>query len=144
MSLNFPHDVHIASTTFGQSGVLADGCFACHDFEQPRDGTAFQAVPRIKPEAANCAACHTGHDHIGGGACQQCHPAERNGANSFTVSAKVPDRGLPTRPWPAPNGFSHLSRGHSTPDLTCASCHGDSGLERAEVAGGCSRAGRVS
>lgn len=137
---DFPHDVHVGSAAFGTSGVLADGCFACHDFAG--GGDALALVPTTKPGAADCTSCHRGHDHIGGGDCQQCHPNEVGRSNSFLVAAKAPvgstsfGRAVPappTRAWPGRNGFSHLSRGHVGPDLTCATCHGDSGLDRAKT-----------
>lgn len=129
---DFPHDVHVGSQAFGRSGTLAEGCFACHEFETPAGGTPFQAVPRTKAAAADCTQCHTGHAHVGGGDCQQCHPSVADRSNSFLLAAAVapgtllrgkPTPAEPTRPWPGPNSFSHLSRGHVGKDITCATCH---------------------
>lgn len=129
---DFPHDAHVGSKTFGKAGALADGCFACHEFAAPVGGSDYAFVPRTLPEAADCTKCHGGHANLGGGACQQCHPAETDRSNSFLVAAavppgttvggrKAPDQ--PERPWPARNGFRHLSKGHSAPELECATCH---------------------
>jgi hypothetical protein len=101
-------------------------------------------VPRTKPAAASCAACHAGHDHIAGNSCQKCHPAEAGKSNSFLLSAMVPEGalafgravpGVPQRDWPK-SGFSHFSRGHVGPDLTCTTCHGRIGLESAKTLDG--------
>lgn len=139
---DFPHDVHVASPTFGRSGVLAEGCFACHEFEQPTDGGEFQSVPRTKARAADCTQCHGGHDHVGGGDCQQCHPAQDGRSNSFLLAAAVPPGtpvggrpapAEPTRSWPGRNAFSHLSRGHVGDGITCASCHDAKALAAAKT-----------
>jgi hypothetical protein len=133
----FPHDVHVASATFGKSGQLAEGCFACHDFAQPAGGTSYELVPHTKAAAADCSGCHTGHANVGGGECQQCHPAADTLSNSFLASAMVakgtPLRrraapGAPTRSWPGANQFSHFSRGHTGVD--CAKCHEGTGSSK--------------
>ncbi len=129
---DFPHDVHVRSGSFGKTGTLAEGCFACHGFERPPGSSEFQFMPTTRPEAADCTQCHNGHANIGGGDCEVCHPLDRTTTNSFLVAAGVPTgtvlRGQPTpaaaaRAWPGLNGFSHLSRGHVGPDITCATCH---------------------
>ncbi|HEX6812513.1 MAG TPA: FHA domain-containing protein [Planctomycetota bacterium] len=139
MGTAFPHDVHVNHATFGKTGVLEGGCFACHEFE--RAGGEFAMVPRTKPAAANCIACHAGHDNIGGNSCQKCHPAEPGKSNSFLLSAMVPAGAnafgrvvppAPQRDWPR-SGFSHFSRGHVGPDLKCATCHGTTGIESAKT-----------
>ncbi len=130
---DFPHDVHVKSATFGRSGELAEGCFACHSFEVPDGGDAWRAVPRTADAAVkDCTACHAGHDHVGGGACRECHPAEAGRANSFLLAAAIapgtmvggqPAPAAPTRAWPGATAFSHFSRGHVGEDITCATCH---------------------
>lgn len=135
----FPHDVHTSSTQFGAPGTaLADGCFACHEFTAPTGGTALQMVPRVKPKAADCTQCHSGHDNVAGGSCQQCHPDLDGTANSFTLAARAADAVAPQRRWPAANGFSHTSPGHSGTDLdgkpiTCAVCHDDQATKAAKT-----------
>jgi hypothetical protein len=135
----FPHDAHVNSTDFGNAGVLADGCFSCHEFES--GGADFRMVPRTKPAAASCVECHAGHDHIGGNSCQKCHPAEAGKSNSFQLSALVPagttvfGRVVPPPPqrvWPK-SGFSHFSRGHVGPDIECKTCHANTGIESAKT-----------
>jgi hypothetical protein len=135
---DFPHDVHVAA--FGRSPVLADGCFACHTFEAPAVDQPLFAVPRTKPEAADCSACHAGHDHVGGGACRQCHPADA-GSNSFLAAAAVPPGtplraraapAAPTRRWPNETPFSHFSPGHVADGITCATCHDATGTGAAQ------------
>ncbi|MFK7743194.1 MAG: FHA domain-containing protein [Planctomycetota bacterium] len=130
---DFPHGPHVASELFGNRGSLAKGCYACHEFSEPLPGEPFTQLPQTKPEARSCTQCHSGHDDIAGGSCQQCHPKVENESNSFLVQAKVFDPPWPTREWPAPNGFRHLSAGHVNED--CAACHGQSGLERAGALG---------
>lgn len=134
---DFPHDVHVGSPTFGKQGDLADGCFACHTFAAADTANAYAFVPRTLANAADCTKCHAGHADVGGGSCRQCHPAEAGRSNSFLISAAVPagtqlggraTPAAPTRPWPARNGFRHLSPGHSAPDLTCAACHDQTAL----------------
>ncbi len=135
---DFPHDVHLASGDYGVRGVLAAGCFACHEFARPAGGEAFADVPRTKPDAADCSACHQGHAHVGGNSCQQCHPDIDGRSNMYLVSARIAEPPLPQRQWPAPNGFSHLSPGHDmdrNPELTCGSCHDGFGLEQAKSLG---------
>jgi hypothetical protein len=143
-AVQFPHDVHVGGASFGKGGKLAAGCFACHEFAAPTEGRPYQQLPMTKPEAKDCTACHQGHDNVGGGACRVCHPAEAERSNSFLIASKldvgamvggraVPE--LPTREWPAPNGFSHLSPGHSGDELTCAACHDGFGLEQAKTLG---------
>lgn len=130
----FPHDAHVrtgANAKFGVPGTtLADGCFSCHEFATPKGGSPMQAVPRTKAAVADCTQCHAHHAEIGGGACATCHPAAsaRDVATSFTLAAHAPNAKAPTRQWPAANGFSHSSPGHSGLDLTgkpitCAVCH---------------------
>ena len=133
-AIEFPHDVHVTSALFAKAGgKLAEGCFACHEFAAG-GSDALTMVPRTKAEAADCRACHQGHDHIGGGSCQQCHPATAGGSNSFliaarvAVSAQLPGRSVPVpappvRSWPRNDTFSHLSTGHSGEGITCATCH---------------------
>ena len=137
-AIDFPHAAHVGSKAFGAAGTaLADGCFSCHTFAAPSSGDDLQLVPIVKAGVADCTQCHQGHDHVGGGSCQQCHPAVPGRSNSFLQSARVPVGTMvagravpppPTRAWPAGNGFSHLSPGHSGNDLqgkplTCAHCH---------------------
>lgn len=135
----FPHKIHVSSADFGNAGVLADGCFSCHEFES--GGDDFRMVPRTKPAAASCVACHAGHDHIAGNSCQKCHPAEAGKSNSFLLSAMVPEGALafgravpppPQRDWPR-SGFSHFSRGHVGPDIDCKTCHANTGIETAKT-----------
>jgi hypothetical protein len=138
VTADFPHAAHVGSPSFGVAGsALADGCFACHAFAAPSNGDALQVVPIVKAGVADCTSCHTGHEHVGGGSCQQCHAAVLGRSNSFLQGARVPvgtmiaDRAVPAAPmraWPAANAFSHLSPGHSGDDLagrplTCAHCH---------------------
>ncbi|MBL8728521.1 MAG: FHA domain-containing protein [Planctomycetes bacterium] len=138
VAADFPHAAHVGSAAFGAAGsALADGCFACHTFAAPTGGDDLQAVPVVKAGVADCTQCHGGHDHVGGGACRQCHPSVPGRSNSFLVSARLPAGAMvagrvvpaaPTRSWPSANGFSHLSPGHSGDDLagrplTCAHCH---------------------
>ncbi|HZN40707.1 MAG TPA: FHA domain-containing protein [Planctomycetota bacterium] len=139
MATVIPHAPHVNSVHFGNEGVLADGCFSCHEFES--GGADFRMVPRTKPAAGSCVACHAGHDHIAGNSCQKCHPAEAGKSNSFLLSAMVPEgttvfgRAVPpapTRPWPR-SGFSHFSRGHVGPDIECKTCHGNTGIESAKT-----------
>ncbi len=140
-AIAFPHDVHVQSKSFGVSGSMAEGCFACHTFDRPAGGDEFAFVPRVKSGAADCSQCHTGHAEVGGGECQQCHPVETGRANSFLLSANVPPgtpvRGKPApdtpkRAWPGLNGFSHLSRGHVAEGITCATCHDPKSLGAAK------------
>lgn len=138
LAADFPHDVHVAAASFGQSGALAKGCYACHVFERGGPGE-HQAVPRTLPGAADCSSCHTGHANVGGGDCQQCHPhAETRTTNSFLVSAGVADgvvlRQRPAtragmRSWPGANGFRHTSPGHD--GVACADCHDAAGTAAA-------------
>lgn len=132
---DFPHDVHLKSAAYGKQGDLAAGCFACHAFTAPVGERQFTQVPVTSPGARDCSQCHQGHANIAGGSCQKCHPAVAGTRNSFLDSARVAEPAPPTRPWPAPNGFSHLSPGHSSPKLTCASCHADFGLDKATTLG---------
>lgn len=125
---DFPHDVHLMSAAFGREGSLEQGCFACHDFSDADSSAPFTQVPRTLPGAMDCTSCHSGHDDIGGGDCQQCHPKLAGRSNSFLWQAKVAEP-RSERPWPTPNSFQHLSPGHANED--CAVCHGNSGLERA-------------
>jgi hypothetical protein len=140
---DFPHDVHLGSAAYGVAGTaLAEGCFACHEFERPAGLAEYAFVPRTKPGAANCTSCHSGHDNVGGGQCRQCHPAEEGRSNSFLAAAAVKAGDvfgsftvppLPMRTWPGATGFSHLSRGHSAPDLSCETCHARDGLSAAKA-----------
>ncbi|MBX3463733.1 MAG: FHA domain-containing protein [Planctomycetes bacterium] len=135
---DFPHGVHVRSQAYGRPGsTLADGCFSCHTFVAPATGDDLQRVPVVKSGVADCRGCHQGHANVGGGACQQCHPAIDGRSSSFLEHARVPagtlvgGRAAPARPmraWPAANGFSHLSPGHTGSGLDgkpldCASCH---------------------
>ncbi|MCK5944096.1 MAG: hypothetical protein KAI24_19075, partial [Planctomycetes bacterium] len=126
---DFPHDVHVGSAAFGQSGTLANGCFACHEFSETDGEAPFTQVPRTLPGATDCTSCHGGHADIGGGACQQCHPKLEGRGNSFRWQARLDTPPPSRRPWPAPNGFRHLSVGHKNED--CSTCHGASGLTEA-------------
>ncbi|MFY9342984.1 MAG: FHA domain-containing protein [Planctomycetota bacterium] len=141
---DFPHGPHVASSAFGKTGSLQEGCFACHQFA-PGDGErAFAAVPRTTEQARSCLPCHQGHADVGGGRCQKCHPAEPN--NSFLDSARLPPGALvrgkpappaPTRPWPGLNGFSHYSRGHDwrrEGGPACKECHDQSFVGAADLA----------
>lgn len=130
---DFPHDVHLRSPAYGKQGDLAAGCFACHEFAAPLGDRQFTQVPVTRPSAKDCSNCHQGHANVGGGSCQKCHPATPGTRNSFVDSARVAEPPPPTRRWPAPNGFSHLSPGHRSPKLTCALCHGDTGLDKAKT-----------
>lgn len=132
--IDFPHDVHVSSLTFGTAGTLAEGCFACHEFAQAGSAGSFQQVPRTKAAAASCVQCHAGHAEVGGNSCQQCHPADAARSNSFLVAAALtpgstfagrlqPVPPTPMRAWPRNDAFRHLSPGHSGPDLTCRTCH---------------------
>jgi hypothetical protein len=127
---DFPHDVHVASAAFGKDGTLANGCFACHEFSAADDDAPFTQVPRTLPGAMDCTACHSGHADVGGGDCQQCHPKIDGRSNSFLWQAKVTEPSS-ERPWPALNGFRHLSVGHKDED--CAACHGASNLDQADT-----------
>ncbi len=135
----FPHDAHVGSTKFGEPGTaLAEGCFACHEFATPTGDTLVHAVPRVKERAADCTQCHAGHDNVGGGSCQQCHPKTPGSADSFALAARVADAALPARSWPAPNGFSHSSPGHTGTDLegkaiTCSVCHDEAATAAAKT-----------
>jgi len=143
-AIQFPHDVHLASNLYGVPGTaLAQGCYACHEFEQVPDGMEHQWVPRTLASAANCTQCHTGHDHVAGNSCQQCHPKEVGRTNSFLLASRVevgsrsparsepvPDRHV--RKWPRNDGFSHLSPGHRAEELRCAECHGLDGLAKSK------------
>jgi hypothetical protein len=129
---DFPHDVHVMSAAFGQEGSLAKGCFACHEFSGPDGEAPFTQVPRTLASAMDCTSCHSGHAEIGGGDCQQCHPKIEGRSNSFLWQAKVAEP-QSKRPWPARNGFSHLSEGHIKHLKDCATCHGDSGLDQAKA-----------
>lgn len=134
-SIQFPHDVHLTSSLYGKEGTaLAQGCYACHEFEQVPGGLDHQWIPRTLPKAADCTACHTGHDHVAGNSCQQCHPKETGRTNSFLVASLLapgsrsparaePVPGLPTRPWPRNDGFSHRSPGHRGEETRCVDCH---------------------
>ena len=134
-SIDFPHDAHVGSPSFGQAGGrLAEGCFACHEFSLPQGGAAFQAVPRTKADALDCRTCHAGHAHVGGNSCQQCHPVEPERSNSFLIAAalpagtQLPGRATPVpappmRSWPKNDSFSHWSPGHVGEGITCATCH---------------------
>ena len=126
---DFPHNVHVASSSFGTSGTLQQGCFACHDFSAASADAPFSQVPTTKAGAADCSSCHSGHDNIAGGDCQKCHPLQNGLSNSFLQHAKVATPPAPTREWPAPNGFSHLSTGHK--DEGCATCHNATGIAKA-------------
>ena len=90
---------------------------------------------------AACTQCHGGHEHVGGGTCEQCHPPEKGRSNSFVVAAAVtPGETIGAftvppaaeRRWPGATGFSHLSRGHSGPDLECKACHAQPGVAQAK------------
>ena len=129
---DFPHDVHVMSAAFGQDGTLAKGCFACHEFSAPGADGPFTQVPRTLPRAMDCTSCHTGHDDIGGGDCQQCHPKVADRGNSFLWQANV-DEPRSLRPWPTQNGFQHLSPGHVNED--CAACHDAARLMQTETLG---------
>lgn len=129
---DFPHDVHVMSAAFGKDGTLAKGCFACHEFSDADGDTPFTQVPRTLAGAMDCTSCHQGHADIGGGDCQQCHPKIEGAGNSFLWQAKVAEP-KSERPWPALNGFRHLSVGHKDED--CSACHGSSGLENADTLG---------
>ncbi|MBL8752952.1 MAG: FHA domain-containing protein [Planctomycetes bacterium] len=140
-AIAFPHDVHVTSKAFGSSGSLADGCFACHEFQKPANGGEHTFVPRVKAGAANCTQCHQGHADVGGGECRQCHPVVADQASSFQIAANVPPGtsvfGKPApdvgkRAWPGKNGFSHQSRGHVGPEITCATCHDPKALAAAK------------
>lgn len=140
-AIAFPHGPHVDSAQFGIPGsVLADGCFACHEFSAPAGGTPLQVVPRTKPKAADCTQCHADHDHVGGGSCGKCHPAAEGKADSFTLAARMTTPAPPQRRWPAANAFSHGSPGHSGTDLdgkpiTCALCHDDGATKAAKTIG---------
>jgi len=129
---DFPHDIHVMSGAFGQSGTLAKGCFSCHEFSEADGEAPFTQVPRTLPGAMDCISCHQGHDNIAGGDCQQCHPKDERRSNSFLWQAKITEP-QSTRPWPAANGFSHLSEGHIDHLKDCQTCHGTSGLEEAKT-----------
>ena len=126
---DFPHDVHVGSLSFGASGTLQQGCFACHDFSESSTDAPFSQVPIVKASAADCTSCHSGHDNIAGGDCQKCHEQTEGVSNSFLLHAKIDVPAPSTRPWPAPNSFSHLSVGHKDED--CAACHQGSGIDDA-------------
>jgi len=125
---DFPHDVHVMSAAFGKDGTLAKGCFACHEFSDADGVSPFTQVPRTLAGALDCTSCHQGHADIGGGDCQQCHPKLDGRSNSFLWQARIQEP-QSQRPWPAPNGFRHLSVGHK--DEACATCHADSNLDQA-------------
>lgn len=120
---DFPHGLHVGAASFGKSGTLEQGCFACHVFSKQTADAPFAQVPQTLADAANCTKCHGGHDDIAGGDCQKCHPKD-DGFNSFVTQTGQTKPNFPTRQWPAPNGFSHLSKGHK--GESCAKCHGDS------------------
>ncbi|MBL9076601.1 MAG: cytochrome c3 family protein [Planctomycetes bacterium] len=128
---DFPHGPHVQSPRFGQPGsALADGCFACHTFAAPDGADPLHAVPTLKPGAGDCKQCHQDHADVGGNACRHCHPQPAGTFGSFHEAAVRTDAtpSRPTRAWPAANGFSHLSPGHSGDGLdgrplTCTSCH---------------------
>ena len=128
---DFPHGLHVGSASFGKSGTLQQGCFACHDFSEAAADAPFSQVPRTKPGASDCTNCHGGHDNIAGGDCQTCHPKIEGVSNSFLLQAKILTPPPATRQWPAPNGFSHLSTGHK--DEGCATCHKETGIGEAET-----------
>jgi hypothetical protein len=128
---DFPHDVHVMSAAFGADGTLAKGCFACHEFSSADGEGPFTQVPRTLPGAMDCTSCHAGHDDIGGGDCQQCHPKLEGRGNSFLWQAKVGPES--TRPWPARNSFQHLSPGHVRED--CSACHDAARLVQAGALG---------
>jgi hypothetical protein len=127
---DFPHDVHVGSDFYGKKGSLEQGCFACHKFSAQTADAPFRQVPLTLEGAADCTKCHGGHDEIAGGDCQKCHPAD-NGFNSFATQTGQIKPSFPKRLWPAPNGFSHLSAGHTGKD--CAICHKDTGIAKAET-----------
>jgi hypothetical protein len=141
VGIAFPHDVHVAAASFGKSGSLAEGCFACHEFT-PANGDALQLVPRTRPGAADCTSCHTGHADLGGGECQQCHTVDRAVASSFQLAAAIAAGtavdGKPAPPpamrsWPGQNTFSHLSRGHV--EVACAECHDPAAIAKSDALG---------
>jgi hypothetical protein len=86
---DFPHNRHLNSDSYGKSGTLQQGCFACHYFSEAPADAPFSQVPRTKEGAANCADCHGGHDNIAGGDCQKCHPKLAGKSNSFLRQAKI-------------------------------------------------------
>jgi hypothetical protein len=140
--VDFPHGPHVGSRSFGVAGgKLADGCFSCHEFTATETGKPHELVPRTLATASDCRSCHTGHDHVGGGSCQQCHPNEPQRSNSFLVSSLVaagstlagrlePSPPPPSRSWPRNDSFSHLSPGHRD-EQDCAKCHDAANLKSA-------------
>lgn len=123
----FPHEFHTD---------LEGGCYACHSFEPAAGGggDAFALLARTDFEAASCANCHGGHEQIAGNACQQCHAFDAGRRDVYWIAAQLdadPRAGRPPltvleRPWPEPNGFSHLSSGHV--GHACEDCHGDASV----------------
>jgi len=127
--VQFPHRFHTE---------LEGGCFACHSFAPSNAAGADARVAVLATtnfQAADCTNCHGGHDNVGGGACQQCHPFEQGTRDVYWLAAKLgadprPDRPAladRTRPWPERNAFSHLSPGHA--DVKCADCHSAASLD---------------
>lgn len=106
----FPHGKHLDVSKPG----LEQGCFSCHTVSSD---VRSMAVPGTTAEARSCTPCHQNHDNVGGGDCDACHlPGDPvySGERVF-------------RSWPAPNTFSHRTRGH---DGDCVACHKDgSGVE---------------
>lgn len=101
---DFPHALHVKST----DPDLAGGCLKCH---APPAGILDASVPGTDAAARSCKPCHETHRNVGGGHCDRCHAA----------GDPVYARKRINRPWPAPNRFSHRSRGHA--DVRCDECH---------------------
>ena len=122
------------------SDTLAGGCLSCH---VPAVGTE---PMKLKDGAADCTACHKGHESLGSGKCALCHldraapenidprtkavVYRRNEAGIFDPAKSTTKSAQPVK------GFRHFVGGHAkdAQDATgagCAKCHDAAAVDQA-------------
>jgi hypothetical protein len=116
---DFPHALHVDTAR----ASLADGCFACHVFEER--GETLLAHPMTKDARATsgCLPCHDTHASIGGDGCALCHPDTTGGLVDLAYLGPdtQDERAFVLRP--RASGFSHDTRGHDGGAGGCLACH---------------------
>ena len=100
----FPHSRHMQ---------VEGGCYACHEFNSDNPEMDVMTPPKIK----DCSACHTTHDNIAGGKCDDCHKK----GDAVYAAKPLPWERRPDK------GYSHFSPGHIGPTNAgkCTDCHGE-------------------
>jgi hypothetical protein len=100
----FSHALH--------SGV-ADGCFACHEWQLPDAGASDDVAGAravLRPGVADCSACHAAHANIENDSCTYCHGADPKG--DMRGDARLfHGQSFERSDWPAALRFSHFSQG---------------------------------